>query len=606
MEGNGGGPAGSLTGPGGYLEGLETLQEIRAAGANPAAELTLEEKVVTAGQIRALALTKPTTKEETWWWFKNVLGLHFPRWLVNDSSGPISPAEVLYTLCDRQVRMAVLLGARDTGKTLLCSGKLLYDCLFHPNCEVLDVGASERQAERCYSYFKNHLDRTVNDPPFNLGLEVNSRTGITLGDVRIFGVEKGPIILERRVQLTEFTNGSKAWILPGTYGAVSGPHPHTALADEVDLWDWNVLQKWWGMASSVRGNITAQRILTSTRETFSGTMQRLIEEAPERGLVLWSWNIWDAMVGCRKTHALEAPETGCLALEAKQKGDPHWTRTCVLWDGGCRGKAINADGAKPYLDALDIYTGTDPETWETQYLCDKPARKGLVYAAFDERIHVSEAAEYHPDKGPIYFGGDPGWVDPYAVVFAQEGRYALDIFDMLYCREVDTKEVKRIVVTGLWPPDPKEPFAQPWRREWFESVVGQFGTYAGNVDVGYLDPRFPEDIREWNSLTAIVLPGGEQTEILPSFRVMAAPSTAIVDGIAKIRRRLKVTPQGPGLRIHPRCKALIWEMGSGYSYHVDPRTNEPTGDKPSDKNNHACDALRYLIEGREVPAPGIR
>lgn len=76
-------------------------------------------------------------------------------------------------------------------------------------------------------------------------------------------------------------------------------------------------------------------------------------------------------------------------------------------------------------------------------------------------------------------------------------------------------------------------------------------------------------------------------------------TVGIPDGIVRVRSFLKVDPTTnlPHLFIHPKCDNFIWELSSGYRYPLNSDTREVIGEKPVDRNNHACKACAYgLVE----------
>lgn len=75
----------------------------------------------------------------------------------------------------------------------------------------------------------------------------------------------------------------------------------------------------------------------------------------------------------------------------------------------------------------------------------------------------------------------------------------------------------------------------------------------------------------------------------------------IAKGIEAIQSRLKIKANGkPSLVIFNHCRNLISEL-VGYRYPSGSSSSNPK-DIPLQKDDHACDALRYVIYSTEVPA----
>lgn len=539
--------------------------------------------------FRALAKAAPKNDAELYVWVRHFLGVRFPRRAVSgEHASPVF--QMVADAFFERSRGILALGARDSMKTLGVSVIHFLNSYFKPGCETVSVGAIQLQAQKSHGYVVGFTERRW-DAVHDVFKGLNAGQVFDPNVELVFGPTPGPIVRSSLKENILFRNGSRLTILPGTLRAVSGPHPQKSAADEVELWPWEILMKWWGMAASGASEYAAQRFLTSTRESMTGTMSRLIDEREQRNLTFYQWNVFDAMQGCKERFG------GCLC---KRGGGLIDTSACPLWDAGCEGRAELADGSKRWEEVVDNYVGTDDETWETQWLCTRPARRGVVYAAFDPAYHVTTDAEYHSDKNLIYMGIDPGYTDPYAVLLAQHTPYSIDFFDEVYIRNSETRDVKVILATGEWPPPKDSPRSIPPPRRWFTFQSGRTGLYAANLELGVIDARWPTIRNEWNRQDDV------NGQVLPAFRVINSTAPSIEDRLAVMRRRLRRGPHGPLLRIHPRCVNFIWELQHGYRYKIDPNTGEALGGNPQDRHNHACDAAGYLVYEMEKPRAQIR
>ena len=71
-------------------------------------------------------------------------------------------------------------------------------------------------------------------------------------------------------------------------------------------------------------------------------------------------------------------------------------------------------------------------------------------------------------------------------------------------------------------------------------------------------------------------------------------SKEVIQGIQKVKARLQEQPNGkPRLIIHPRCVNLIKELGM-YRWAKQPQGGN-VKEEPVKENDHACDALRYMV-----------
>lgn len=574
-------------------------------------------------QLRGMV---PGTDDELHEWLVKFLGVRFPKHAVsgNDSTAPFRPIADAFFMRETGI---LSLACRGGMKTLGVGATITAVSHFFPQSDIVSVGAIKEQAGRAHSYVQGFLDRewSLVHPVFA------DEDPLHIPDKgRVFGYPRGPLVQEILTEKIRFKNASVLQILPGTIRAVSGPHPSMAFFDEVDLAaSWAVFQKWWGMPvskglipepiktsyvkSRLLGHETpaevarimaetvrpAQRIITSTRETMSGIMDRLITDSSKMGLNVYKWNIYDTMQSCKARFG------GCLC---KRGGGQIDNTACPLWDAGCGGIAENADGSKIWEDVVDSWKGTDDETWETQFLCTRPSRKGLVFPQFEPMApYVTDDADYHPRKGFISMGIDVGYTDPYVVLLGQRTPHSIDIFDELWCTQRQTDDMKYMVTSGEWPQDALNPDSLRI-RDYFQYQDTPYGKMAANMEYGYMDPHYPGDRQEWCSNQIYHV--GNSTVVLPTFNIKKCDA-GIKDRLAVLRRRFR-TFTGPdgkpwaGLRIHPRCAKLIWELSVGYRYRIDSTTQDVVGDVPQDANNHGVDALGYMGFEMDRPRPQIR
>ncbi|MCR4315579.1 MAG: hypothetical protein NUW37_04425 [Planctomycetes bacterium] len=188
-----------------------------------------------------------------------------------------------------------------------------------------------------------------------------------------------------------------------------------------------------------------------------------------------------------------------------------------------------------------------PHIFDEQYggHFTKPA--GLVYPEFQESIHVREEPE--EEFCERYRAIDPGYRNPFAVVMVGrnfDGRYHV--------------------------------FAEYYQRERTTEDHIEFLRDAGRFDLTVIDPSAAQLIRDLRTAGITAIPGAND----------------IQPGIDMIRSYLAIGPDGlPGLTVHPRCRHLINEFRE-YRYPSD-FENPRLAELPLKENDHALDALRYLL-----------
>lgn len=214
-------------------------------------------------------------------------------------------------------------------------------------------------------------------------------------------------------------------------------------------------------------------------------------------------------------------------------------------------------------------------TFKREWECDFDAGEGLVYAFFED-FHVRTP----PDSAhwsEFWVGVDHGWADPGVFLLcAVHGRGAdatLWVLDEYYATET---------ANNIW-----NAKAVEWTKRYGESV-------------GMPPPVFACDRSRPDRINDLVQAG-----------VNARPAeNAIEAGVARVAELFAIREADnrpepwARLYIHPRCAQLRRELQT-YRRKRDPHDPERFLEAIEDRNNHGCDALRYLaVERFGLPAIG--
>lgn len=331
-------------------------------------------------------------------------------------------------------------------------------------------------------------------------------------------------------------NGVHTFVACGTVVSNS-PHPHKARADEVELIEWEVLQQFFSMARSERG-IQGQNVLSSTRKGLWGSMQRLLdkmENEPQFPFVLRTWCVKEVLEKCTE------PCWKCREI-VRAEDD----RT--FWDV-CHGEARNSDGFYSVRDLHRKFLILDANVFDAEWECKKPSKQGLIYRELkDEQVG---AYPFDPTK-ETFIGVDDGFVDPFVFLVLQKDGYG------------NIWAVRELFGSG------KE------HSTWIDEIKSLFYELGLNMKktVIYVDVR----------ATALI------AELRKAGFQVRARSYGVVDSIRHVKKWVKGVHH-PKLFIDGEfCPNLKREMGI-YRY-------KPGSEQPMDKDNHACDALRYGICGK--------
>lgn len=351
----------------------------------------------------------------------------------------------------------------------------------------------------------------------------------------------------------------------------NSPHPVAASLDEVELMDWEILQEAFNMARDAKGYKSATR-LTSTRKKNSGTMQKIIEEADQRGLKIYQWNLWDTVETCplktdESGHIIDTQEVYFDTDDVGRQISTMVYTSCLTCPmlPACKGQAKTSNaGSKAVIsldDAKKLYSTLDSSVWDAQVICIKPGSESMVYPMFKPEIHVIDYQAALKEKyGPqydhifdvdyeVYAGQDAGFICP-ATVFLQviddpeTGDQLVIVFDELYEHNIAPSKYIR---EFLW----------PRHREY-------------NVQEWFCDP----------SNSAQLMSEMEEQDLYP-----VEGLKSVDEGVDACRALFSLGH----LLIDKHCKNLIWELGR---YEKNPNTG-----KPIKEDDHLVDAMRYGVNG---------
>jgi PBSX family phage terminase large subunit len=186
-----------------------------------------------------------------------------------------------------------------------------------------------------------------------------------------------------------------------------------------------------------------------------------------------------------------------------------------------------------------------------EYMADFRRTSGLVYKEFDREKHLVEGEK--PKKvEDRYCGVDFGYTNPAGMLLIEkdtDGVYW--VLDEYYQKEKTTPEIIE--------------FAASWKARKY-----------------YPDPAEPDRVKEMKSAGLNVRDVSKDT----------------VAGINIVREMFK----SGRIKIDSRCTNLIWELET-YHYPDSQREKNET-EQPVKKDDHLCDALRYVIYMQESGKTG--
>ena len=449
------------------------------------------------------------TPDELHAWIKDRTHLHIPR--TNVCPHHQAPFDYICTAYFEPSRDQIVWAPRGGGKTSLAAIATLLDLLHKPGISVRILGGSLEQSLRMWDYLMQH----IND------------------DEQLKELVKNPNATSRKLKM----NRSHAAVLTQSQRSVRGLRVQKLRCDEIELFDepiWQAAQLTTRSAEldglATRGTIEA----FSTMHQAYGLMSKLVDKAPESGVKVVRWCLLEVLQRCPQ-------ERDC--------------NTCPLWDE-CQGVAkTKCDGFFSIDDAITMKQRVSEETWQSEMLCRRPSREGMVFPMLAGATHYREEAPFPIDaECHRWLAIDFGFSAPLVclwIITRGEQIYVLD------------EHVKKGLTIDQ---HIGEIHARPWGRATHiacdpagSSVNEQ--TAKSNIDV----------LRKHE------------------YKVRTRGSR-IVDGVELVRAALKSATGITRLFIHPRCKQLIQSLEC---YHYKSEQSElPHKDG---KNDHAVDALRYFF-----------
>lgn len=195
------------------------------------------------------------------------------------------------------------------------------------------------------------------------------------------------------------------------------------------------------------------------------------------------------------------------------------------------------------------------EFFTQEYMAEFAKFTGLIYTAFDEKIHVRD---FEVDENwSFYRALDFGATDPDAVPFIGVDRDGIIyIFDEIYINDLFTSDLAELIK----------------QKSAHRHFIASYADSAGKQQI--------MDLGQYGIYCTPV----KKNEKAPG----ASNQSWIVGGINRVQQLLKERK----IVVHPRCVGFIKEIMS-YSWRKD-RLGDAVN-IPEDKNNHLMDAFRYFV-----------
>ena len=494
-------------------------------------------------------------------WIVEVTGHRIPAEKV--CSGHDPPFQFVSDFFFNRMSEGLVLGPRGGGKTENMASLHLANGHFKPRVETSHIGAVQIQAKRCYSYYRDGLRHP----------RLSSRAP------------------DPRVGDTEWTNGAKIEILPGTEAQTQGGHPNITTYDELEQGKRQPYENAKSMSvewEDDRGHHLGQFLATSTRQSSLGLMQRAPDEAETSGTKVYEWCVFETMQPCDgKAGRPSCAGEDCPLWEwcgpCGKCGNPTTRSSGKTVQPGIHGRTVHAAGWRSLDEILALYRRVGRDTWEAQHLCLKPEARSLIYAPFNA-ANITEDAEYQEGDWHLWLAYDWGFTDPTYIGFIQERDGRFYQFDELTGSGQSERTWVRAVVKRLTElPDYAGPTVEQWERIW------------NNPD------DWPS---EWPSPWPEAVGDPSAVQMRAEFKdhgIGAAKPKMVAHRVESGQDVLRAAINSGGdtrrYVVHPRCSTVIKHYGSLRARELADGSFSPLPD-PDPANHafsHGPDAVRYLF-----------
>lgn len=482
---------------------------------------------------------RPQTDEELHLVIKEYLDLDIP----NRKICPEHDAPFKFVADQFHERTQNMLGFanRSGGKTINTAALNVVDSEFRPGLETLCAGAIEEQANQGYEYIGDFLGKEE----------------LLAQDT--YYIKKAETLL---------TNGSKIKTCTATVSGLNGPHPVRFRLDEIELLGPWIIGQGLSMSQSKKG-YRGQNTFTSTRKIHNGTMQKLLDEAPQKGIDIVRWCVWETLETCTRKCKGDPVYGDCRAYSRFDK-DGKEEGLCGILDGApeAHGKAqaLPPGGYYKIDDFVQKVGVLDVETFEAEWLCSRPSPGLLIYGK-----HWKKEAPYivyAPEKEEILERAktEGNWVRVVAIDFG--ARFGV----------------------GYFMRDPRPP------RRWYQ-YFELYWPPSMNLSLQLRAKEIREhDPLGWSSRVLVYAdPAGRQQIIdLNTYGVAAEPAVNdVAAGIDYVKVLMTRDPQSklPGFRMFDNCEQSIREV-DGYR-HPEKKDGTVDFDKILKEDDEMPDVIRY-------------
>jgi len=551
---------------------------------------------LTDEELKELLVTPCRSKKEVRNWMKTFLKIDLPDTTIDpeSTSNPLDMVWKVYQTAvfydemdpkDRHLK-SLFYCSRGSFKTM-CACILELMIMMHSGRNTVHIGLIESQAKNAYNmYFKVFLEK----PYIKEWVKINSI------------LEKSELNHYQQTKNGFQKEITTLQVIPLTMNKTSSPRANFVVKDEIDKVKGEQVQAYenvHGMLTTTNNKQMAMELDISSRDSAHGKVQDIIDNAESLQVKVYHWNRIDITERCPDTRSGTVPtkyyvktntlvtinedQYDLLSEEDKKEWKAEWgldgcNTNCKMF-AACKGFLKNQRSKSKWLKTIestqnDLLSAPSEEMAIAQLLCRLPPRTGLVYSDFEPRNNMKTPAEMfevaygrkpHTDKLTTeelivafmksgfesYMGVDAGYHHPAALLVFIDPKQNVYVVKEHMPEEVDSEEL----------------------AQWLDENWKKY-----NVDKVFVDPESVDCTRAIKK---------KKFPISPRVDKKRQPGISTVKGF--IRRPATLTTQ---LFVNKECMGLKYEF-SRWAYKLG-TDGKPT-DEAEKKNDHALDALRYIL-----------
>jgi hypothetical protein len=507
--------------------------------------------IVTVDQARN---GRPATADALYDWVRAYLGVSVARDAV--CAGHTAPFGLFARQVLERPSLALWHGPRGSGKSFLSAIDTHLASRFNPRHGTRILGGSLSQSRQIYQA----LEEVVRDG-----------CGVLGGD--------GGTLKSLLTTVARYGNGSSIEMLAASPTSVRGPHVASLKLDEVDEIEPEIREAAMGMAMEKRG-VRSSILMTSTWHRVGGPMAELMERGRAGDFPVDTYCVFEVLERCpdeRSGPNLERCPECPLVRWCHADRDQH--------PSGLP-KAKRSSGHYTIDSLIQKVKAVSARVFASDYLCLGPKAGGVWFTMFDEQLHVTVKAEFHPHF-PVHISIDSG---------VYTGAVWFQIRPRLNGKGVEVTVFADYLSEGL----SAETSATRIRRQ-SETLCG----------IGWDRARVSTD-PAGDSRTAVgptVRGEYERAGLKGRNGLESWPHGKKADGLQLVEALLKSADDTISLTIHPRCRHLVLAMqcyrrakrGTQWmDYPADP-------DHPhEDMIDPLCGGLKLEFPESRAPAPNLR